>query len=85
MYTIIKNREMPAIVNNSPNKYPFANMKVGECFDVSVNPANDYTYKRVANSLSQASYYFRTHKKPLTRWTTRTDRALQRVTVWRIK
>jgi hypothetical protein len=87
MFTIIRDREIPK--NNRGRggsaKYPLSQMNVGDCFDVSVNPNNDYTYSKLVARLSSAAYSYRTTKKPLTRWSVRLDRDLQRVTVWRIK
>jgi hypothetical protein len=87
MFTIIKDRKIP---NNNRGrggsaKYPFSQMNVGDCFDVSVNPNNDYTYTKVGSRIASAAYSYRTTKKPLTRWSVRIDRDLQRVTVWRTK
>ena len=75
MFTIIRDREIPK--NNRG--------RGGSAKYVSVNPNNDYTYSKLVARLSSAAYSYRTTKKPLTRWSVRTDRDLQRVTVWRTK
>ena len=86
MFTIIKNREIPnKNRGRGMSKYPLSQMDVGDCFDVSVNPNNDYTYTQVGVRLANAAYSYRTTKKPLTRWSIRTDRDFQRVTLWCIK
>jgi hypothetical protein len=86
MFTIIKNREIPNKTRGrGASKYPLSQMSVCDCFDVSVNPNNDYTYAKVGACLANAAYSYRTAKKPLTRWSIRTDRDLQRVTLWRVK